>query len=208
MPLSQNAVVLTICSCRNVVFLGLHIRMQPSTGFNKKWLSSDQCTLCYVLIVHPIWSRAHWSLAILWRIVSSRRFICLLARNLALLRRLLMVCLLMCPLTIHRLRSVFAVLNACCLVSLLMSLSALGVVFRSFPVLWCSFTLPVWFTHYFNWTITKWLHWIVQHSNCLPSLCISHFSTCHVEIKFTKFKVLPVLHVQILIWNPHQTWVS
>ena len=34
MLFSPNAVVLTICSCRNAVFLGLHIQMQPSTGFN------------------------------------------------------------------------------------------------------------------------------------------------------------------------------
>jgi hypothetical protein len=32
-------------------------------------------TLFHDLIFHPIWSRAHWSLAVLWRIVSSRRFI-------------------------------------------------------------------------------------------------------------------------------------
>jgi hypothetical protein len=30
-----NAVVPTICSCWNVVFLGLHTRTWPSTGFNK-----------------------------------------------------------------------------------------------------------------------------------------------------------------------------
>jgi hypothetical protein len=50
-------------------------------------LSSDQCTLCHDLILHPIWSHAQWSLAVLWRIVSSGRFIGLLARNLALLRQ-------------------------------------------------------------------------------------------------------------------------
>jgi hypothetical protein len=52
-------------------------------------------------------------LAVLWRIVSSRRFIGLLARNLALLRCLLTVRLLMRPLTIHWLCSVFIVLNGC-----------------------------------------------------------------------------------------------
>jgi hypothetical protein len=61
------------------------------------------------------------------------------------------------------------------------------------------------------------VHWIVQpsvcmtttnyHSSRLPSFYIWQFSTCHVEIKFGKFKVLPVLHVQIPIWKPRQTWV-
>ena len=54
-------------------------------------LSSDPCTLFHDLIFHPIWSRAHWSLAVWLRIVSSGRFICLLARNIVLLRRLLTV---------------------------------------------------------------------------------------------------------------------
>jgi hypothetical protein len=112
----------------------------------KKRLSSDQCILCHDLIFHPIWSRAHWSLAVLWCIGSSRHFIGILARNLALLRCLLTVHLLMRQLTIHRPLSMFAVLNGCCLASLLRSLSSLGVVFRGFPVLWRSFTLPVWFT--------------------------------------------------------------
>ena len=78
--------------------------------------------------------------------VSTGRFIGLLARNIALLRFLLTVRLLMRQLTIHRLLSMFAMLNGCCLASLLRSLSSLGVVFRGFPVLWRSFTLPVWFT--------------------------------------------------------------
>jgi hypothetical protein len=39
----------------------------------------------------------------------------------------------------------------------------------------------------------------------LPSFCIWQFSTCHVEIKIRKFKVLPILHVQIRIWKPRQT---
>jgi hypothetical protein len=150
-----NAVVSTICSCRNAVFLCLHIRMRPSTGFSIKRLSSDQCTLCHDLIFIFIWSRVHWSLAVLWRIVSSERFIGLLARYLVLLRHLLMVHLLMRPLRIHRLRSVFAVLNCCCLASLLRSLSALGVVFRDFHALWCSCTLPVWFTRCFNRPMTE-----------------------------------------------------
>jgi hypothetical protein len=169
-------------------------------------LSSDQCTLFHDLIFHPIWSHAHWSLAVFFRIVSSGRFIGLLARNIALLRRLLTVRLLMHPLTIHRLRSVFVVLNGCCLASLLKSLSSLGVIFRDLSVLWRSFTLPVWFTRGFNRTITKWLtmnrsavclvgHITRYHSNRFPSLCIWQFSTCHVEIKLRKFKVSPALHV-------------
>jgi hypothetical protein len=56
-------------------------------------------------------------------------------RNLALLRRLLTVRLLMRPLTIHRLRSMFVVLNGCCLASLLRSLSSLGVICRDLSVL-------------------------------------------------------------------------
>ena len=175
----------------------------------QKRLSSDQCTLCHDLIFHPIWSRAHWSLAVLWHIVSSGRFIGFLARNLALLRRLLTVRLLMRPLTIHWLRSVFVVLNDCCLVSLLRSISSLGVIFRDLSVLWRSFTLPVWFTRCFNRTMTEWLalnrsavclvvHITPYHSNRLTSLCIWQFSTYHVEIKFRKFrkfKVSPALHV-------------
>jgi hypothetical protein len=46
------------------------------------------------------------------------------------LRRLLTIRLLMRPLTIHWLRSVFVVLNGSCLASLLRSLSSLGVIFR------------------------------------------------------------------------------
>jgi uncharacterized protein YerC len=63
----------------------------------------------------------------------------LLARNLALVRRLLRVRMLIRPLTTHRIRSVFAVLNGCCLASLLRDISSLEVVFRGFPVLWRSF---------------------------------------------------------------------
>ena len=61
------------------------------------------------------------------------------------------------------------------------------------------------------------LHWIAQrlsvwhttnyHSSRLPSFYIWQLLTCHVEIKFRKFKVLPVLHVQIPIWKPRHTWV-
>jgi len=112
--------------------------------------------LCHDLIFHSIWSLAHWSLVVLWITVSSGRFIGLLARNLALLRLLLTVRLLMRPLTIHLLRSVFAVLNGCCLASLLKSLFSLRVVFKGFPVLWRYFTLPVWFTRCFNRTMTEW----------------------------------------------------
>jgi hypothetical protein len=126
--------------------------------------------------------------------------------TLALLKCLLTVRLLMRLLTIHRLRSVFVVLNGCCLASLLRSISSLGVIFRDLSVLWRSFTLPVWFTHCFNRTMTKWLtlnssavflvgHITPYHSNRLPSLCIWQFLTCHVEIKFRKFKLSPSLHV-------------
>ena len=166
-------------------------------------LDSTKATLFHDLIFHPIWSHAHWSLAVLWRIVSSGRFIGLLARNIALLRRLLTVRLLMRPLTIHRLRSVFVVLNGCCLASLLRSLPSLAVIFRGLPVLLRSFTLPVCFTCCFNRTMTEWLtlnrsavclvgYITPYNSNRLPSLCIWQFSTCHVEIKF---KVSPALHV-------------
>jgi hypothetical protein len=48
------------------------------------------------------------------------------------------------------LRSVFVVLNGCCLASLLGSLPSLAVIFRGLPVLLRSFTLPVWFTRCFN----------------------------------------------------------
>jgi hypothetical protein len=149
----------------------------------QKRLLSYQYTLSHDLIFHPIWSRAHCSLAVLWHIVSSGRFIGLLARNLALLRRLLTVRLLMRPLTIHWLRNVFVVLNGCCLASLLRSLSSLGVIFRDLSVLWSSFTLPIWFTRCFNRTMTEWLtlnrsavclvrHITPYHSNRLSSLCI------------------------------------
>jgi hypothetical protein len=80
-----------------------------------------------------------------------------MARRKPLLRHLLTVRLLMHPLTIHRLRIVFVVLNGCCLASLLKSLSSLGVIFRDLPVLWRSFTLPVWFARCFNRTMTEWL---------------------------------------------------
>ena len=71
---------------------------------------------------------------------------------------------------------------------------------------WRSFTFPVWFTRCFNRTMTEWLtlnrsavclvgRITPYHSNCLPSLCIWRFSTCHVEIKFRKFKVSTALRV-------------
>jgi hypothetical protein len=141
-----------------------------------------------------MWSRVHWSLPVLWRIVSSRRFIGVLAQNFAWLRRLLTVCLLMRRLTIHRLHSVFAVLNGCFLATLLRSISSRGVVFRGCHVPWRSFTLPVKFTPCFIRTMTELLtlnrsvgHTTTYHSNCLPSLCIWQFSTCHVEINRRRF---------------------
>ena len=98
-----------------------------------------------------------------------------------------------------------------------MTKSSLGVVFRGCNVLWRSFTIPVWFTRYFNRTMIEWLT-LNRSAVCLydippitiPALAIFlHLtvSTCHVEIRFRKFKVLPVLHVQIPIWKPRHTWV-
>jgi hypothetical protein len=132
-PPPSNAVVPTIRSCRNAVFLNLYTRTRSSTGFNKTRLSSGQCTLCHDLIFHPIWSHGQRTVAVLCRIVSSGRFIGLLARNLALLRRLL---------TIHRLRSAFELLNSCCLTSLLRSLSSLGVVFQRLSCPLAFFCIP------------------------------------------------------------------
>ena len=51
----------------------------------------------------------------------------------------------------------FAVLNGHGLAILLRSLSSFGVVFGDFPVLWRSFTFPVWFARCFNRTMTEWL---------------------------------------------------
>ena len=42
-------------------------------------------------------------------------------------------------------------------------------------------------------------HTTPYHANRLSPLCIWQFAMCHVEYKFTKFKVLPVLYMQILI---------
>jgi len=108
----------------------------------------------------------------------------------------------MFPLTIHRLRSMFAGLNGCCLVNPLRSLS--------FQELSCS--LALFYTpgldHALLQSTNYRVVYIESHSSLsttcyhfyhLPSLCIRQFSTCHVEIKFRKFKVLPVLQVQILI---------
>ena len=74
-PPPPSAVVPTLCSCGNAVFLGHHTRTRSSTRFKKKRLPSDQCTLCHDLILHAICSRAHWSLDVLWRFVSGGRFI-------------------------------------------------------------------------------------------------------------------------------------
>ena len=65
-----------------------------------------------------------------------------LVRNFVLLRRLLRVRLLMRLLTIHRLRSVFAMLNGHCLGSLFKSLFSFGVVFRGVPVPFPFFYTP------------------------------------------------------------------
>ena len=129
-----------------------------------------------------------------------------LVRNFVLLRRLLRVRLLMPLLTIHRLRSVFAVLNDHCLASLLRSLSSLGVVFRGFPL----FCTPGWVhtllqsnndrVAYIQLFSSLYVgHTTPYHANRLSPLCIWQFAMCHVEYKFTKFKVLPVLNMQILI---------
>jgi hypothetical protein len=143
--------------CCSGVFLGLQTRTRPSTGFSKNLFSSDQCTLWQDLTFHPIWSRAHCSLAALWRRVSCGRFIGLLARSLALLRRLLTVRLLMRPLTIQFFLRVFAVLNESCLASLFSNRSSLGVVFTGLPVRWRSLTSPVSPKRCNNRTITEWL---------------------------------------------------
>jgi hypothetical protein len=50
-------------------------------------------------------------------------------------------------------------------------------------------------------------HTTNYHSSRLPSFDIWQFSTCHVEIKLRKFKVLHVLRVQIPIWKPRQACV-
>ena len=65
-----------------------------------------------------------------------------IARSFALLRRRLMIRLVMRPLTIHRLCSVFAVLNGCCLASLLWSLSSFGVVFGGLSYPFVFFYIP------------------------------------------------------------------
>jgi hypothetical protein len=112
------------------------------SGHGRDW--SDESHFCWIQLVAASaygdretqhFYRNILSLVVLWRIVSSGHFIGLLARNLALLRRLLTVRLLMHPLTIHRLRSVFPVLIGCCMESVLRSLSSLAVIFRGFPVL-------------------------------------------------------------------------
>ena len=115
-----------------------------------------------------------------------------LARNFVLLRRLLRVRLLMRLLTIHRLRSVFAVLHSHCPARLLRSLSSFGVVFRGFPVLFPFFYTPglvhallqsnndrVAYIESFSSLCVG--HTSPYHANRLPSLCIWQFSMCHVE---------------------------
>ena len=85
------------------------------------------------------------------------------------------------PLTIYRLHSVFALLNSCCLASLLMSLFSLRVVFRSCHVLWRSFAPPVWFTRCFNRTMTEWLT-LNRSAVCLydiPPITIP--AACHLS---------------------------
>jgi hypothetical protein len=79
------------------------------------------------------------------------------------------------------------------------------------------FYVPGLFTRCFNRTMIEWLT-LNRSAVCLyhippitiPALAIFlHLtvSTCHVEIKFRKFKVLLVLHVQVPIWKPRQIWV-
>ena len=110
-PAPPNAVVHTICSCRNAVFLGVHTRTRPSTGVNNNNF-------------HPIsaLSAMTWYSTPYGHVPIKAWLFCgvlsvedTLARNFVLLRRLLRVRLLMRLLTIHRLRSVFAVLNGHCL---------------------------------------------------------------------------------------------
>ena len=119
----------TICSCRNAVFLGLHTRTRPSTGVNNNNfhpISALSATTWYSTPYGHVPIKA-------WLFCGVLSVEDALARNFVLVRRLLRVRLLMRLLTIHRLRSVFAVLNGHCLASLLRSLSSFGIVFRGFP---------------------------------------------------------------------------
>jgi hypothetical protein len=112
-PAPPNAVVHTICSCRNAVFLGLHTRTRPSTGVNKNHFhptSALSATTWYSIPYGHVPIKA-------WLFCGVLSVADALVRNVVLLRRLLRVRLLMCLLTIHRLRSVFAVLNGHCLAS-------------------------------------------------------------------------------------------
>ena len=152
-PAPPNAVVHIICSCRNAVVLGPHTQTQPSTGVNKSNFhptSALSATTWYSIPYGHVPIKAWLCCGVLSEADA-------LAWNFVLLRRLLRVRLQMRLLTIHRLRSVFAVLNDHCMASRLMILSSFGVVCRGFPVLWHSFTLPVWFTRCFNRTMTEWL---------------------------------------------------
>ena len=186
-PAPPNAVEHTICSCRNAVFLGLHTRTRPSTGVNKNnfhLTSALSATTWYSIPYGHVLIKA-------WLFCGVLSVADALARNFVLLRRLLRVRLLMRLLTIHRLRSVFAVLNDHCLASLLRSLSSFGVVFRGFPVLWRSFTPGL--VHallqsnndrvaYIESFSSLYVgHTTPYHANRLPSLCIWQFSMCHVE---------------------------
>jgi hypothetical protein len=137
-PAPPNAVVHTICSCRNAVFLGLHTRTRPSTGVNKNNFhptSALSATTWYSIPYGHVSIKA-WLFCDVLSVADA------LVRNFVLLRRLLRVRLLMRLLTIHRLRSVFAMLNGHCLGSLFKSLFSFGVVFRGVPVPFPFFYTP------------------------------------------------------------------
>ena len=144
------------------MFLGLHTLTQPSTGVDKNNFhptSALSATTWYSIPYGHVPIQA-------W----------LFCGLLSLVRRLLIR-----PLTIHRLHSVFAVLNCCCLASLLRSVSSHGVVVRGFPVIWRYFTLPVWFTHCFNRTMTEWLT-LNRSAACLVGhTTITIPTACHLS---------------------------
>jgi hypothetical protein len=65
-PLPPNAVVPTICSCWNAVFLGLNTRTRrPSTGFSKKHCLGLFFSKLYAWLVSPWWdfnrTKVPWS---------------------------------------------------------------------------------------------------------------------------------------------------
>ena len=187
-PAPPNVVVHTICSCRNAVFLGLHTLTRPSTGVNESNFhptSALSATTWYSIPYGHVPIKA-WLLCGVLSIADA------LVRNVVLLRLLLRVRLLMRLLTIHRLRSVFVVLNCHCLGSLLRSLSSFGIVFRGFPVLFPFFYTPglvhallqsnndrVAYNESFSSLYVR--HTTPHHTNRLPSLCIWQFSMWHVE---------------------------